>query len=322
MQQSFPVFDVTDWPVTDFEPGGDEEKYWVRGNPDEVGEDQAWLWKQVTIKQLPAKGGGTRPYQQGEDWAEKISFELAVLCGLPSARVELARRDGKPGLLSLTTLPLGWTMHGGGVHLAGVDSRYRPKTASDVRRNRIGHNLQNVAQVLHGAVGSPPQHNLVGLGGFDVFAGFLIFDAWIANRDRHESNWGVLQDPQGGLSLSPSFDHGAALGSGLEDPRRLAMLEKPSAITEWCNRGTAHRFEDCHEVTLLDLAMDAMQQVEPEVRDYWLARVCDVKRVQWQTVLDRVPMSAAKSRFVDELLTINQGRIRDEWERDRRARSS
>jgi hypothetical protein len=35
------------------------------------------------------------------------------------------------------------------------------------------------------------------MNGLDVWAGYLAFDAWIANRDRHHANWGILRHLDG-----------------------------------------------------------------------------------------------------------------------------
>lgn len=308
----YPTYDVTDWLVTDVEPAGNDVKYWLRGPAGEA-EEQSWLFKQVTVKQIPAKGGGDRRYQQGEDWAEKVSSELARLVNLPAARVELASRDGVPGLLSRDTKPQGWALHGGGVLLAAIDDRYRPKTESDRRDNRIGHNLDNVYDVL-GDVSPPPGWAApLGFTAFDLFAGFLLFDAWIANRDRHESNWALLQDGDDALYLSPSFDHGAALGSGVEGPYRARLLESDGGVDGWCRRGTAHRFEDSSDVPLVTLARHALERATEGAREHWVRNVTEIAPEEWQTVLNRVPsLSVVTSRFTDTLLRINQERIRDE----------
>lgn len=39
---------------------------------------------------------------------------------------------------------------------------------------------------------------------FDVFTGYLLLDAWIANTDRHPHNWGVLRTPSKSLALDPA----------------------------------------------------------------------------------------------------------------------
>ncbi|ANH38656.1 hypothetical protein I601_2231 [Nocardioides dokdonensis FR1436] len=312
----FPGFDVTDWLVTDVEPVGDDIKYWLRGaagEPDEA----SWLFKQATVKEIAvarSAGGGYRLYRQGEDWAEKVCSELASLIALPAARVELAERDGVPGLISRDTKPRGWSLNGGGVLLSAVDPRYKPKSDSDARANRVGHNLDNIERVLLGA-DAPPWWPIRGFSAFDLFAGFLLFDAWVANRDRHEFNWAVLQEPEGGLFLSPSFDHGAALASGLEDERREAVLAR-ATVSDWCAKGTAHRFEDCGRRSLLDVATDALLRATPTAREFWIDSIVSVEQHQWEDVLNRVPsLSAVTSTFTAELLRVNQERIRDEFKR-------
>jgi hypothetical protein len=313
----YPTYDVTDWLVTDVEPAGDDVKYWLLGAAGEA-EEQSWLFKQVTIKQIPVKGGGDRLYRQGEDWVEKVSSELARLINLPAARVELASRDGVPGLLSRDTKPRGWSLHGGGVLLAGVDERYRPKTESDRRDNRIGHNLDNVQDVLQDVSPPPGWAAPADFTAFDLFAGFLLFDAWIANRDRHESNWAVLQDGDDALYLSPSFDHGAALGSGVEDPYRRRLLDTLEGVDGWCRSGTAHRFEDCHDVSLVTLARQALERASTAARAHWVQLVTETTPNEWQTVLHRVPsLSVVTANFTDKLLEVNQERIRDECQFDR-----
>lgn len=313
----YPTYDVTDWLVTDVEPAGDDVKYWLLGAAGEA-EEQSWLFKEVTIKQIPAKGGGERRYQQGEDWVEKVSSELAGMVNLPAARVELAGRDGVPGLLSRDTKPRGWSLHGGGVLLAPIDDRYRPKTESDRRDNRIGHNLDNIEVVLQDVAPPPGWAAPGGFTSFDLFAGFLLFDAWIANRDRHESNWAVLQAPDGSLFLSPSFDHGAALGSGIEDPYRRKLLDQPSGVDRWCAGGTAHRFEDCGDVSLVALAKSALERANAAARNHWVQSITGLDPSEWQTVINRVPsLSVDAATFTNKLLEVNQERIRDECQFDR-----
>lgn len=315
----FPVFDVTDWLITQLEPGGDDPKFWLLGAANEP-EEQSWLFKQVTRKQVPVarrQGGGLREYQQGEDWVEKIASELAALIGMPAARVELATRDGVPGLISRDTRPSGWSLHGAGVRIAEIDDRYRPKTDSDPRLNRIGHNLDNVQVILEQAHAAPGWSEASRFSAFDLLAGYFLFDAWIANRDRHESNWALLQDPDGAVYLSPSFDHGAALGSGLEDPNRDRLVVE-GRVESWCERGTAWRFEDSQDVTLVDHARNALDRSSAEARTHWLTNLTDVAAHQWETVLDRIPSLSVEARnFTCEVLRINQERIRHEFVRVR-----
>jgi hypothetical protein len=72
------------------------------------------------------------------------------------------------------------------------------------------HTVSAVINVLNGL--NPPQGWQVSdniNSALDVFVGYIMLDAWIANQDRHHENWGAIRDAGGELFLSPTFDHGA-----------------------------------------------------------------------------------------------------------------
>jgi hypothetical protein len=83
---SFAIFDVTAWPWYRDEQMGSKAKLWVL---DDIG--QRWLFKE-------------RRHDHGEDWAEKISCEIAGLLGISHAKIELASREGKAGIIALDFL--------------------------------------------------------------------------------------------------------------------------------------------------------------------------------------------------------------------------
>jgi hypothetical protein len=58
---------------------------------------------------------------------------------------------------------------------------------------RPGHSFENIQAVLEEAVPPPGWAGFVGATAFDVFAGYIMLDAWIANTDRHPHNWAVLR---------------------------------------------------------------------------------------------------------------------------------
>lgn len=57
----------------------------------------------------------------------------------------------------------------------------------------------------------------------EVFLGYVMLDAWIANQDRHHENWGALRI-NGELFLAPTFDHGASLARNLSDEDRKKRM--------------------------------------------------------------------------------------------------
>jgi len=50
-----------------------------------------------------------------------------------------------------------------------------------------------------------------------------LFDAWIANQDRHHENWGIITHKQC-IHLAPTFDHAASLGQNELDKKRKELL--------------------------------------------------------------------------------------------------
>lgn len=246
-------------------------------------------------------------YRRGEDWAEVVSTRLGRILGIPCATTELARLGESEGSISLDLRPSGWSLAGGGVLIADADEDYAPRTSHDKRKNRIGHTLDNIERVLNGIPG-PAGGPFENWSAFDVFAGFLVFDAWIANRDRHEENWAVLQSPDGTTTLAPSFDHGAALGSGLTDGNRESTLS--NGIESWCRQGTAHRFQDGDKTSLVSLAHDALARSSDRARDHWLTALESVSADQCHTVLEATPrMSDPARRFALSILITNRGRL-------------
>lgn len=189
--------DVSDWPVVALEPGGTDEKVWL-GVPG--------VNTRALFKPNRARVGSER----GEDWPEKLASELATTLGIPAARIDLAERNGRRGCLSHDIVPTRWELQPGAVllnQLLNFQHDPRDKAAR-------GHTLNNIRQVLCG-YGPPP-----GFSGppefdaFSVFAGYLVLDALISNRDRHSENWAVLRGPRkDDQYLAPSYDHASAWAS-------------------------------------------------------------------------------------------------------------
>lgn len=96
------IVDVSDWDVDLWEPGGSDANIWLI-DPETQGRA---LFKPVVAK---------LSRRQGEDWAEKAVERLAALIGVPTARISMAVRNGKSGLLSYD-LADGCELHRSGPH--------------------------------------------------------------------------------------------------------------------------------------------------------------------------------------------------------------
>lgn len=292
MFEPFQIVDVSDWTIESVEPGGSEPNLWLSHDASD-----RFLYKPVVEKD------GRR---QGEDWAEKLVEQLAGLLTIPAAAVDMASRAGRSGVLCADLASAdGWEMHDGAVLVGLIDRRLVPRA-----KNRLGHNLRNIYRVLSPLAASG--EGLDGLSAFDQFCGYLLLDAWVANADRHESNWGVLRSPDGELSLAPSYDHGNSLGFNLTDPKRSAVLNRPEGIAKWASRGRAVRFEDRRNTTLVAFVAEAFALASTGVRDLWLGRLAGVADAACEQVIGRTPIMSEVSRtFCLRLLQTNKRRLLD-----------
>lgn len=186
--EPFAVHDVSGWDIVADETSGVEEKSWLQEPDSSV----RWLFKAVTIK---------GDHIHGEDWSEKIVSHLAVLLGIPCARIELAVFRGQTGCISADLRPKSHELQHGQVLLqvCGV-----PGYVPGKGKVHPGHTLENIQAGLSGALPPPGCQIPFDATAYDFFAGYVLLDAWVANRDRHDNNWAVLRpvlEPAGPLRL-------------------------------------------------------------------------------------------------------------------------
>lgn len=302
----YEVFDVSEWEVAADEPAGQEEKKWIV----EPKTGLKWLFKPPTEK---------NGFRQGEDWTEKVSSELAELIGVPCAQVQLADLSGRVGSISRNLRPQRWEMQAGSLLLSEGNPNYQPGSMNV--KGRPGHSLTRIKQLLDG-MGAPPGCEYPSeFGAFDVFAGFMVLDGWIANRDRHDENWSILLPPPGLSSprlLCASYDQAGGLGYNVREEVCVTRLRQNDGVLSWCLRGTAYRFE--HDpavgaITLVDHAIKALELVSADTRSFWMERLMSVTQDTATELLARVPNLSDHCRsFASEILRINQRRMRDAYQ--------
>lgn len=290
----FTVLDVSDWPVAALEPGGTDEKVWL---------DVPDANSRALFKPNRSRVGS----EQGEDWPEKLASELATTLGLPAARIDLAERKGRRGCLSHDIVPVRWELQPGAVLLNQLlNFEHDPRD-----RAARGHTLGNIQQVLRGHRPPPGFSGPHEFDAFSVFAGYLLLDALISNRDRHSENWAVLRGPhQDDQYLAPSYDHASSLGFNLRDQRRALHFQDPNMMDAFLRRGTAYRFEACRKVTLVDHAHTALGLAGAEARDHWLNSLSMIDKDHFRMLVSRLSiMSEVARRFAVDLLISNRRRL-------------
>lgn len=164
MTSQWKVIDASSWTLAGEELQGLQPHAWLSHESRE----RTWLFK-------PHAADPDHPL--GEDMTEKLASELARVFGIPAARVDLAVRNGTQGCL---VEDLRWSkgsLEPGQTLLAEVVEGYNP----DDPEHR-GYNVANIQQALERFTAPPASPTPEGFDAFDVFAGYVTFDALIANE--------------------------------------------------------------------------------------------------------------------------------------------
>ena len=274
------------------EQRGTKEKFWVSRSDD----DRLWLFKFAR-----SPGGITR----GEDWAEWVVHKLGQVFGVPTATVVPAHVGNRRGVLSRNFVEYDERLVLGNSLLSDRDRSYDPNKKG-VNELYTPASVRSVLQAV-----SAPDPALSHLSGFDVWAGYLILDALVAGSDRHDQNWGVVRT-RSTRRLTPSFDHGTALGFQESDQRRLQLLGDQDLLSRWIGRGSSRHFAG--KPALVAVAHDALRLASAEARQHWRERLAHVSDQHVAATVVSIPtevMSDPARYLARALVRENRRRLLD-----------
>jgi hypothetical protein len=202
--------------------------------------------------------------------------------------------------------------------LLARDPKYPREQRFKVRQHTVAA-VTEIASALH-----PPANEwLAGApdgvqSALDVFVGFVMLDAWIANIDRHHENWAAIWHPDGSMMrLAPTFDHGAALARNLLDTERAERLttkDRNRTVAAFAAKGRSAFFGSADDAKPLELreAFRAFAASAPRAAVAWLERLRSLDRDPVWGIVESVPrerMSETCQQFTAELLMVNQARL-------------
>jgi hypothetical protein len=152
--------------------------------------------------------------------------------------------------------------------------------------------------------------------------GFLIFDGWIGNTDRHHANWGVIRsDGTENDRIAPTFDHASSLGRLLEDDKRTRILEGRDRldVRDYLDRskaaGAIFPLDGNSQVPPFKLVCDLCSLGFRNAVDYWIAQIDSVAQSEVENVFDRFPstwMSTPARDFALRILDITVDLMKQE----------
>lgn len=259
--------------------------------------------------------------RSNEDWPERVAAELARSLELPHALVELANCSGEPGIITRSFLQKGDQLVHGNELLFQLNADY-PRAG--VYHNPE-HSADAVAECLKRLAVMPwpdAQFRLPDIfDGYALFVGYLLFDAWIGNSDRHHENWAVVQRGEQRL-LAPTYDHGSSMGRN-EPEESIARLRRGSdhraTVKSYARKCRSALYNPAKPSKPM-LTVDAFQYVcrqHPSAGAYWLYKLRQVSDDFVKDNLMRVPgtrISELKREFAYEIIRFNRERLLEQLE--------
>jgi hypothetical protein len=305
---AFPVVSVRDNVFQSLAPVGTKPKFWFAASDSETHAVETPFEDEILFKEA-------RP-QTGEDWAEKIVSELCAVLSLPHAQYDLAVWRGRPGVISRSFVPKQGRVELGNELLVTRIPAYPDRQFYQVRE----HTLCRVLAVLE----DPSLHVPLAWAGLEgittpveVFVGYLMLDAWIANQDRHHENWGLVVTPERTRHLAPSYDHASSLGATEQDDRRqnrLTTRDRGYAMDRYVTRARSAFYASpvqSQPLSTLEAFTRASERY-PSAARVWLTRLAGVSLVQVRALFERLPhdrISAIAIEFAVKMLELNQQRL-------------
>jgi hypothetical protein len=291
----YPIIEVSKQDADIVEQLGTKPKFWSRGK-----DGRSYLFKE------------SRP-DVGEHWAEKVACELSELLGIPHAKYELANFQGIKGVICYNFVPVGGDLIHGNELLLARDKKYPNTRFYQVKE----HTLDLVMDTIDRTKALPPigwADNETIRRAADVFVGYLMLDAWIANQDRHHENWGLIWTERT-VHLAPSYDHASSLGRNESDERRKHRLinkgrDGRTIIESYVENAYSafYTYDGSNRLKTME-AFEFAARRNPVAGNFWLSRLGEVAVSDIQTIFGMIPKSEISDlaiEFAQRMLSLNK----------------
>jgi hypothetical protein len=307
----FPIIDVSKQNIDNYEQMGTKSKFWYTDRSNN---------REYLFKSIHTEDNHQNPIiRHGEDWAEKVACELASLLGIPHANYDLAINGEERGIRSENFIRDGESMIFGNQAIEHVVGSVLEQQLEKGQRSQT---IARVVVIMNRIIINPPKgwietERIKNAG--DVFVGYIMFDAWISNQDRHNENWAMIIDNHGNISLAPSFDHAASLGRNESDKNRVARLDtrdEGQKIATYVRRCKSFFYNEGKRLKTLD-AFKLFASLYKEAALEWLERLENITEGQISDILRAVPkdtMSEVSKQFSFEMLRENRKNLLDSKE--------
>lgn len=243
--------------------------------------------------------------RDGEDWAEIVAFHLAVLLEIPCANYTPASFNGKHGVVSESFIDKskGDQLIHANELLANMIRNYEQEKKYKQRNYTLSVSIALIRWLIQSG-------ELKTLNPTKQFIGYLIFDSWIGNQDRHHENWGFIAK-NNELYLAPSFDHASSMGCRVGDDEKQQRLEtndRGYCVKAFAKQAKTAMYSDEGKLSTYALATLCYKHY-PEEYKFWVNKINKVTETQIKecfNLLSEKRMNDINRQFTLKLLQANQ----------------
>jgi len=278
---------------------------------------KGWVTLKLDDKKLRVLFKQGRP-GTGENWAEKVTCELAQLLGLPHALYDLAKLEDTLCVISPNFLVDGDELRLGNELIEGFDKDQKFKNSAHTLDAIFKALRDNKVQLLEASKQKSPIREAS-----DLFIGYLCFDAWIGNTDRHAENWGIVtkyrMTNQIINVLAPTFDHASSLGRNESDKKRIERLQTKDEgfnVTAYVKRAPIPIYDNKGQALNTISLIQACKQYSPQATHFWVNKITKVmgNNEKIKEIFDRIPndfITTPAKDFAMAILNNNAERLRE-----------
>ncbi len=279
--RSLDIPDVSDWTSDEFtQAPGIRRKLWLM----EPGTGTRALFK------IPKDN-------TGEAWGEQVTCALGRRLGFDTANTKIAVYNRQLGSLSENFVSLSEELFQGGDLLSLSNAEFD-------RSRLAGYDI--------GAI-------LTALETVELDRDFLsipVFDALVANQDRHCDNWGVIRDANGSYRLAPLYDSGCSLGHLIPESALDSFFRDKQRTTGFMRQGKSMiGLPGAEKPKFLALLSHIRKRHEADLKP-WIERVASMRTEHSRAAVNDIPddlMSEKRKEFTCKLLSLRQTWLIDWW---------
>jgi len=247
----------------------------------------------------------------GENWAELVANALAISLNIPCAKYNAAEFHNENKSVTRCVVSTLFIDRSSGERLINANellAKYVPNYDQSKTYKQQKYTFARAAILVNAL-------ECKGLNSYSPiqqFIGYLLFDVFIANQDRHHENWGFVSSSSP-LYLAPTFDHGSSMACRISDEervRRLRSTDKGYQINHFVTSAKSAMYGVNNKLLKLhELARQCKKQYPAESL-FWMKKIANIPESEIKQIVSNTCPSGwltdIEKEFTLKLLLANQ----------------